>query len=106
MCEDGRSSSSSHNNTREVTNRSGSREDGRMHLWDRTLKMELNGKWLEARIVLASALDLTRLPPRGSTLGGRWPRKPFGLSRVQPIYLSIPRLLRYKSILFLNIIYY
>ena len=36
-------------------------------------------------------LDLTRLPPRESTLDGRWTRKPFGLSRVQPIYLSIPR---------------
>ena len=35
--------------------------------------------------------DLTRLPPRDSTLDGRWTRKPFGLSRVQPIYLSIPR---------------
>ena len=35
--------------------------------------------------------DLTRLPPRDSTLNGRWTRKPFGLSRVQPIYLSIPR---------------
>ena len=34
--------------------------------------------------------DLTRLPPRESTLDGRWTRKPFGLSRVQPIYLSIP----------------
>ena len=35
--------------------------------------------------------NLTRLPPRDSTLDGRWTRKPFGLSRVQPIYLSIPR---------------
>ena len=35
---------------------------------------------------------LTRLPPRDSTLDGRWTRKPFGLSRVQPIYLSIPRI--------------
>ena len=35
--------------------------------------------------------DLTRLPPRDSTLDGGWTRKPFGLSRVQPIYLSIPR---------------
>ena len=35
--------------------------------------------------------DLTRLPPRESTLDGRWTRKPFGLSRVQTIYLSIPR---------------
>ena len=34
---------------------------------------------------------LTRLPPRDSTLDGRWTRKPFGLSRVQPTYLSIPR---------------
>ena len=25
-------------------------------------------------------LDLTRLPPRDSTLDGRWTRKPFGLS--------------------------
>ena len=42
---------------------------------------------------------LTRLPPtRDSTLDGRWTRKPFGLSRVQPIYL------RYMSILFLNIL--
>ena len=29
------------------------------------------------------------MPPRDSTLDGRWTRKPFGLSRVQPIYLSI-----------------
>ena len=35
--------------------------------------------------------DLTRLPPRDSTLDGRWTRKPFGLSRVQPIYLNVPR---------------
>ena len=35
-------------------------------------------------------IDLSRLPPRESTLDGRWTRKPFGLSRVQPIYLSIP----------------
>ena len=35
--------------------------------------------------------DLTRLPPRESTLDGRWTRKPFGLSRVQPTCLSIPR---------------
>ena len=34
--------------------------------------------------------DLSRLPPRDSTLDGRWTRKPIGLSRVQPIYLSIP----------------
>ena len=34
---------------------------------------------------------LTRLPPSDSTLDGRWTRKPFGLSSVQPIYLSIPR---------------
>ena len=34
---------------------------------------------------------LTRLPPRDSTLDGRWTRKPIGLSRVQRIYLSIPR---------------
>ena len=33
--------------------------------------------------------DLTRLPPRESTLDGRWTRKPFGLSSVQPIYLSV-----------------
>ena len=31
--------------------------------------------------------DLTRLPPRDSTLDGRWTRKP---SRVQPIYLPHP----------------
>ena len=37
---------------------------------------------------------LTRLPPRDSTPDGRWTRKPFRLSRVQPIYLSIPRLER------------
>jgi hypothetical protein len=36
-------------------------------------------------------MDLTRLPRRDSTLDGGWTRKPFGLSRVQPIYLSIPR---------------
>ena len=34
---------------------------------------------------------LTRLPPRYSTLVGWWTRKPFGLSIVQPIYLSISR---------------
>ena len=33
---------------------------------------------------------LTGLPPRDSTLDGRWTRKPFRLSRVHPIYLSIP----------------
>ena len=43
-------------------------------------------------------LDLTRLPLRDSTLDGTWTRKPFGLSRVQPIYLSIAYL-RYMSIL-------
>ena len=37
-----------------------------------------------------------------STLDGRWKRKPFGLSRVQPIYLSVPPLLGCMSILFLN----
>ena len=31
-------------------------------------------------------IDLTRLPPSQSTLDGTWTRKPFGLSRVQPIY--------------------
>ena len=30
-------------------------------------------------------------PAIDSTLGGRWTRKPFVLSRVQPIYLSIAR---------------
>ena len=35
--------------------------------------------------------SLTRLPPRESTQDGRWTRKPFGLSRVQPIYLNVPR---------------
>ena len=34
---------------------------------------------------------LTRLPPRDVTLDGRLTRKLFGLSRVQPIYLSILR---------------
>ena len=29
--------------------------------------------------------DLTRLPPRDSTLDGRWTRKPFGLSRVESL---------------------
>ena len=45
------------------------------------------------------SLDLTRLPPRESTLDGKWTRKPFGLSRVQHIYqifffrfyLNVPR---------------
>ena len=32
--------------------------------------------------------NLTRSPPREQTLDGRWTRKPFGLSKVQPIYLS------------------
>ena len=31
--------------------------------------------------------NLIILPPGESTLDGRWTRKPFGLSRVQPIYL-------------------
>ena len=31
---------------------------------------------------LSGQIDLTRLPPRDSTLDGRWTRKPFGLSRV------------------------
>ena len=35
--------------------------------------------------------DLTRLPTEESTLDGRWTRKPFGLSRVQPIYLNVSR---------------
>ena len=48
--------------------------------------------------------DLTRLPPRESTLDGRWTRKPFGLSRIQPICLSVSRHLRYMSMLFLNIL--
>ena len=49
--------------------------------------------------------DLTRLPPRDSTLDGRWTRKPFGLSRVQPIYLSVPRPSQVTvSILLLNIL--
>ena len=45
-------------------------------------------------------------PPRDSTLHGRWTRKPYGLSRVHPIYLSIPTQvgLWYTSILFLNIL--
>ena len=36
-------------------------------------------------VVYIRISDLTRLPPRDSTLDGRWTRKPFGLSRVQPI---------------------
>ena len=40
------------------------------------------------KIVLSQ--DLTRLPPRESTLDGRWIRKPFGVSRVYPIYLNVP----------------
>ena len=46
--------------------------------------------------------DLTRLQHRESTLDGRWTRKPFGLFRVQPIYLSVSHHLRYMSIFFLN----
>ena len=34
--------------------------------------------------------NLTRLPPRDSTLDGRWTRKPFGISIIQPIYLPRP----------------
>ena len=36
------------------------------------------------------SFNLTRLPFSDSTPDGRWTRKPFGLLRVQPIYLNIP----------------
>ena len=36
-------------------------------------------------------LNKIATPPRESTLYGRWTRKHFGLSRVQPIYLNVPR---------------
>ena len=63
-----------------------------------TAQWSLMIPWLSTLWCLTRDLDLTRLPPRDSTLDGRWTRKPFGLSRVQPIYL------RYMSILFLNIL--
>ena len=46
---------------------------------------------MECKIKDILTRDLTRLSPRESTLGGRWTRKLFGLSRVQPIYLNVPR---------------
>ena len=49
------------------------------------------GEFRETGRRVGGMKDLTRLPPRDSTLDGGWTRKPFGLSRVQPIYLSIPR---------------
>ena len=51
----------------------------------------LMGRKSRTRMILVQPDRPQRLPPRDSTLDGRWTRKPFGLSRVQPIYLSIPR---------------
>ena len=63
-----------------------------------------NNYLYEKKSPMVMYTDLTRFnkfPPKESTLDGRWTRKPFGLSRVQPIYLNV--LLRFMSILFLHI---
>ena len=85
--------------------------------WDKRLKKQMDMNWIWKRLRWAEHVewkydeglpnrrrwhsrsrrpqlrkqktDLTRLPPRESTLDDRWTRKPFGLSRVQPIYIYI-----------------
>ena len=74
-------------------------KDGLVH-GPHILKYKLHKQWFLPFVLSQTTQGLTRLPPRESTLDDRWTRKPFGLSRVQPIYLNVPRL----SSLFLKIL--
>ena len=44
---------------------------------------------LKATAKIEMCQDLTILPSRQLLLDGRWTKKPFGLSRVQPNYQSV-----------------